>query len=472
MLESLIYFSPVTVLLIALLVLMFGERDEEDTYGCFRFSRIMLLLSFVLAVIFYNKTTVVGLTVGNKFTLLFDCMLYGAAMALFYPTRKWFASMNLPAHVFCGCLFLTVLSGSLLISSVNFVLTAVCCTTLLISNYVLLKQGNGKKEVDFGSKLYLFTAITAMILLAVAAVIFYEKGGSLMYANLRTVLEIGKSDWLLFAAVGMTIAVFILMLGLAPLHFCSTEILGGVTLPVFAYFLFVPLSAVWGGFIQLNVGMLTPVLGQLRLFYMAVALLSVGFGAIGACSGQNIRKIFAYGAVCHLGIVLLTLRKFTLNAVNSGFVYFLVYLLTMYGICVCLFGLKKKGEYLFMLSEFEGAAQKRPYISAMLLIFMFSLLGLPPFLGFLGVFSSLNYLALHHHFYQLIYLLSMMTILGYAYLQIVRTMYFEDKRTSFDRADVGIYTAIFLNMALMIVIALQPRYLIFGFRTMLEALFL
>ncbi len=471
MLESLIYFSPATFLIIALLVLMFGERDEDDAYGCFRFSRIMLIISFGLAVIFYNKTTIVGLTVGNKFTLLFDCLLYGSGLVLLYPSRKWFVSMNVPAHIFCGCLFLTVFSGSLLISSVNLVLTACCCATLLISNYVLLRQGTGKKEIDLGNKVYLFTAVCAMILLAGSIVILYENSASMMYDDLRITVENGRDNPLIFCAVGMFTAVFVLLLGLTPLHFCATEVLGKTILPVFAYFLLVPLGAIWGGFIQLNVVVLSPILGQLRLFYMAVALLSVGVGAVGACSGQNIRKIFAYSAVFHLGIILLTIRKFTLNSVNSGFVYLFLYLLAMCGICTCLFGLKKKGEYLFMVSELDGAAQKRPYICAMLLIFMFSLLGLPPFSGFVGLFSSLNYLALHHHFYQLIYLLSMMTVIGYAYLQIVRAMYFEDKHTSFDRADGGIYTAILLNAVLMIIITLQPHYLIFDFRSMLEVLF-
>lgn len=292
-----------------------------------------------------------------------------------------------------------------------------------------------------------------------------------MYADLRTALEINKNETLSFVAVGMLATVFMFLLGLAPLHFCITEISGKTILPVFAYLLLVPLCALWGGFIQINVNMLMPMLGNLRFFYMAVALLSVGIGAIGACSGQNIRKIFAYSSVFHLGIILLTIRKFTLNSVNSGFVYLLVYMLAMYGICTCLFGIKKKGEYLFMLSEFEGAAQKRPYISAMMLIFMFSLLGLPPFSGFLGVFSFLNYLALHHHFYQLLYLLSMMTVIAYAYLQIVRAMYFEERRALFDKADGGIYAAILLNAVLMIVIMLQPQYLIVGFRSALEVLF-
>lgn len=471
MLEGLIYFSPITVLIVALLVLMFGEHEEEDAYNCFRFSRIMLILSWGLSIIFYNKTTIIGLTVGNKFTLLFDCMLYAGALALLYPARKWFASMNIPAYVFCGCLFLTILSGSLLISSDNLVLTACCCTTLLVSNYMLLRQGINKKESDLGAKVYMITALTLMFLLAAAVVIFYEKSPSMMYADLRTTMEIGGEDWLLFAAAAAVVVVFLLLLGLAPLHFCSTEILGWSGLPIFTYFLLVPLSAAWGGFIHLNVEVLTPILGRLRLFYMAVALLSVGFGAIGACCGQNIRKIFAYSTVFHSGIILLTMRKFTLNSINAGFVYLFVYMLAMYGICTCLFGLKRKGEYLFMLSELEGAAQKRPYISAVMLVFMFSLLGIPPFCGFLGLFSSLNYLALHHHFYQLIYLLSMMSVIGYAYLQIIRSMFFEERKNTFDRADGGIYATILLNVALMIVIALWPYYVTFGFRSMLEVLF-
>ena len=469
--ESLIYFSPIMILIAALLILMFGEHDEEDIYGCFRFSRIMLIISLGLAVIFYNKTTVAGLTVGNKYTLLFDCLLYGGGLALLYPSRKWFVSMNMPAYVFCGCLFLSILSGSLLISSINWVLTSCCCATLLISNYVMLKQASGKKEADFGNKVYLFTAVCAMILLAISCIILYELSDSMMYADLRNTVEAGKGNYLIFAAIGIAAAVFILLLGLAPLHFCATEVLGTTILPVFAYFMIVPISAVWGGFIQFNVGVAEPILGQLRLFYMITALLSVGVGAIGACSGQNIRKIFAYSAVFHIGIILLTVRKFTLNAVNSGFVYLFVYLFAMYGICICLFGLKQKGEYLFMLGEFEGAAQKKPYICAMMLIFMFSLLGLPPLSGFLGLFAALNYLALHHHFYQLLYLLSMITVVAYAYLQIVRAMYFEERRTLFDRADGGIYTAILLNAVLMIVIALQPQYMIVGCRSMLEALF-
>ena len=165
------------------------------------------------------------------------------------------------------------------------------------------------------------------------------------------------------------------------------------------------------------------------------------------------------------------MQSFSLNAVNTGVIYLLVYSLAMYGICACLFGIKLKGDYLFMLDEFEGAAYKRPYISAMLTIFIFSLLGLPPFLGFFGVFSALSYLAKHDSFYQFGYIMLMLIVLSYGYLQIIKNIYFEKSKENFDRADSGIYVAVLFNALLMIIITLKPQYLMQDIYLMVESMF-
>ena len=468
MIEGLVYFSPILILLIAVFILMFGEHEEDEQYRCFRFSRIMLLSSFLLAIIFYNKPSILGLSQGSGFTLVFECLLYGNGLVLLYLSRKWFAAMHRQAYIFCGCLFMMLMFGSLLVSSANLGLTVGCAVMLMFGNYVLLKDSDNQKERSVSMRIYLISLLLCSLLLAGAATILYFECHSLDYENLRLYLDVNKADVQTFALGAMLVVPFLFLAGLAPLHFWLTETLGKVILPVFSYFLLMAPVAVWGGFIHLNTGVLEPLAPYFKIFYIAVPLLSVGVGAIGACGGQNIRKIFAYVSVYHAGIIMLTLRRFTANALNAGFVYMFAYLLAMLGICTCLFGLKRKGEYLFMLSEFEGAAQKRPYISAMMVIFMFSLLGLPPFSGFLGLFSALNYQALHHHFYQLIYLLIMMLAVGYAFLQIVRALYFEERKTIFDRADSGIYTAILLNAALMLIIMLQPQYLAEDVRLMLE----
>ena len=471
MIEGLVYFSPLLISVIAVLILIFGEHEEDEQYRCFRFSRVMMLVSFALAVIFYNKPPIAGLSDGGSFALVFEMLLYAGGLVLLYLSRKWFAAMHRLAYVFCGCVFITLLFGYLLISSSNLALTATSMSMILISNYILLKDSDNQKETSIGTRLYLVLMWVCIALLGGALAMFNYRYGTLDYASLRTHLELQKENAEVFVLSAMTIVPFLFMLGLAPLHFCVTESLGKATLPVFAYLMLMPVIAAWGGFIRLNVLVFAPVLPLFAWFYIAIALISIGVGAVGACSGQNIRKIFAYASVYHLGIAFLTLRRFTPNSINAGCIYLFAYLLAMFGISACLFGLKRKGEYLFMLGEFEGAAQKRPYISAMMVVFMFSLLGLPPFVGFWGLFSALNYLSLHHHYYQLVYLLTTMLALGYAYLQIIKALCFVERKTSFDRVDRSIYTAILLNAALMCLLILRPYYLMESFRPLLETVF-
>jgi len=471
MLESVIYLSPLIVLLSGIFILMFSEHGEDEQYGCFKFSRIMMLIAFVLTIIFYNKPLISEVTSGSKYTALFECLLYGGGFALLYLSRKWFASMNISGYTFCGSIFVALLFGCLLIRSQNMILSVVCCLFLIMGNYALLRGSSAKNEVAENVVAYLSALIICIMLLCGALLVFYQYSVSFDYSDIKSALLLNEGNVWLFAAASAILAVLMFMIGLAPLHFWYTQTSQKSVLPVFAYFVIVPVCACWAGFIRINVEVFSPLADNLYLFYKATALISISFGALGACSSQNVRKILAYGTIYHFGIILLVMQSFSLSAVNTGLIYLLVYLLAMYGICACLFGIKIKGEYLFMLDEFEGAAYKRPYISAMLTIFIFSLLGLPPFLGFFGVFSALSYLAKQDSFYQFGYIILMMIVLSYGYLQIIKNIYFEKSKENFDRADSGIYVAVLLNALLMIVIMLKPQYLMQDTYFMIESMF-
>lgn len=472
MLENIVYLSPLIVLLSAVFILLFSERGEEEQYGCFKLSKIMMLISFALTIIFYNKPLIADVTSGNRYTLLFECLQYCGGFTLLYLSRKWFASMKVSGYVFCGIIFVALLFGSLLIRSHNLLLSMVCCLFLMMGNYALLRTNTIKTESTVNERIYLFLLILCIIFAATCLLILYHYGTYFDYSQIKNILSSNEDDLLLFVAASCGISVFVSMLGLAPLHFWFTEMSGKEVLPVFAYFIMLPVCAVCAGFIRFNTEVLSPLADNFYMFYKSIALVSVTLGAFGVCSGQNVRKILAYGTVFHLGIILLVMQGFSLNSVNAGLIYMLVYMLAMYGICVCLFGLKIKGEYLFMLSDFDGAAYKIPYISAMFAIFIFSLLGIPPFLGFFGVFSALSYLAKHDSFYQFGYIVLMLIILSYGYLQIIKNLYFEKSKENFDRADSGIYIAVLLIALLMVVIMLKPQYLMQDIYLMIESAFL
>ena len=470
MIENLLYLSPLLTLLAGTLGMLFFNREQVNNSRCFRLARLVLLVSFFLVIVFYNKALLPMITQGSQFTLLFECLLYLCAFVVLYLSKKWFMSMNEPGNIFCCGIFTAVLCGCLLIESHNLLLTVVMCILFMLNNYVLLVNFRKNKEYVLSLKTYLSIMLMCWVVLAGALSVLYYYQIDFAYDMLRVDIDISQDNPLVYTAMAGVIVGFVFLLGLAPLHFGFTEALSETILPVITYFILVPVVACVGSFIQLNLYVLPPLHDKLIFFYESVALLSVGIGAIGACSARNIRKIFAYGAVNHLGLLMLVLYHFTMKTVDSSFVYLFVYLLAMGGICTALFGLKIKGEYLEMLNEFCGAAYKRPYVAAMMTVFIFSLLGVPPFLGFLGTFSVLSRLAVYN-LYELVYVLIMMFVLAYAYIQVIRTFYFEESKAVFDRADKGIYTAMLFNAVLMLVIMVNPEYLVEDFVLMIETVF-
>ena len=458
MLEHLLYFSPLLILVFGAVLFMLLPQVNEEHTAYFKTARIILLISFILNIIFYNKDPLPDITASNRFVLLFQSMIYVCAFVILFLSRKWFVAMNIAGTHFCGNLFFVVFSAYLLISSTNLYLTSLAIILFMVGNFFMLGNENKKQEVNISRNIYGAMSVIIAILLFISVYIFWQSNNNLSYADLRSLLALKPDDMRLYCASACIIISFLFLLNLAPLHFCFTETTGIMVLPVFTYFVLIPLIAAMGAFVEINIHVFAPIYEHLAFFYRVIALLSVGIGAIGACSGKNIRKILSCGAVFNFGIVFLLLYDFNFESLQITFSYMLIYLLSMSGVCASLYGFRIKGEYLFMLNEIEGAAQKRPYVSAVLCILLISLLGLPPSLGFVGIFAMLNNLAMQRHYYEIIYILLMFLVLAYAYLQIIMALYFYKSRESFDRADKGIYIAMMLNMVIMMIILMKPQY--------------
>lgn len=463
MLETIICSSPLINLLIGIVFLILAGHREDSQYRCFHVCRTFLLTGFVLSLIFYNKPPLPEITDAGKFTFLFECLMYIGCFLLLYLSRKWFVSMKTSVHVFGICIFTSLIFGILIITSHDLILTSISAIMLMLCGYIMLQGAQSGQETPLGALIYFTVFFICSVLLCGALTVIYEICGDTDYAHLSRYLETASDNGLLFSVSAVYIITFMFLLSLAPLHFCLTENAGNTSLPVFVYMLLVPLPAVWAAFIKFNLVLLPPFAGYFSLFYKAIALLSVVIGAIGACSGQNIRKIFAYGTLFYSGAALLILHEFTPEAINTWYVYFLTYLLATYGICTGLFGLRIKGEYLFVLNEFAGIAAKRPYICALITIFMLSLIGLPPFLGFTGWLIALNYLFVGREFYVICCLLCMLTILLYSYFQIIKSMYFGSAKFQTDRPETGIYITLSAICLAMLVIMVQPDYVVSGF---------
>ncbi len=459
MLEHLIYLSPLLLIFSGIVFYALVNFRQDETNKCFRFSRILLFAGLVLNIIFYNKPMIAEITSANRLTSSFVELLYIGALLLVYLARKWFSNMKQSGGQFCYMLLLGVLAGSLLIVSKNLALTTATIILFVFANYYMLQKAVNKQTTEIGS-LYLSAATTCIILFMTALILVYRACQSFDYADISAYLANSPHSLGVFAIGAVLVLGYMFLFAAAPLHYWLTEAAGKMTMPVFAYFMLLPNIAYLLSFIRLNLRVLQPLNSELQMFYVGVAFMSMFVGAVGACSSQNIRKTFAYIGVYYIGNVFLVLQHMTPIAAQTTIIYWIVYLLAMTGLCLTLFSLKARGEYLLTLNEFSGVAYKCPIVAITMIFFLFSLLGLPPFTGVLGIFAILNNLAAQNHFYYLLYVLLTLMMIGYAYLHIIRTLYFEDSRNNFDRVDLGLSCLLIILVILMIYLVLQPQYLL------------
>lgn len=158
----------------------------------------------------------------------------------------------------------------------------------------------------------------------------------------------------------------------------------------------------------------------------------------------------------HFGMVLLLLSFFKLETDFAAFVYLLVVLLSLNGGYLVFYSLKSHGEYLASITSLAGLAETRPYTTGALLVSLFSLIGLPPLAVFMGQFGCISDLLRNGYFISLGIVLFFLLVLAKAYLEIIKTAYFEKKVKLYDAENriISLYTV--FCMACVVIVAFNP----------------
>ena len=95
-------------------------------------------------------------------------------------------------------------------------------------------------------------------------------------------------------------------------------------------------------------------------------------------------------------------------------------------------------------------------------------MGIAPLPGFIAQLTALESFAVEDSYFILFAVLFSLVILMSAYLQIIRTMYFNKREVEFNRPDYGVYIYLFINMILVAVLIFRPQILLYDAATVLN----
>ena len=166
--------------------------------------------------------------------------------------------------------------------------------------------------------------------------------------------------------------------------------------------------------------------GDWSQMLVVLAVLSMAIGNIVAIAQSNIKRMLAYSTISHVGYVLLGILAGTVQGYQAAMFYMLSYVIVAAGAFGMVLLLARQGFEADQIVDFRGLNARSPWFAGMMAILMFSLAGLPPFVGFwakLGVIQAV--LGVNYTWLAVVAVL--FSVVGaYFYLRIVKLMYFDE----------------------------------------------
>jgi len=170
-----------------------------------------------------------------------------------------------------------------------------------------------------------------------------------------------------------------------------------------------------------------------QMMLIVLSVLSMAIGNLAAIAQTNLKRMLAYSAISHMGFMLLGITtgvvsgdaRYALNAYSSAMFYVIAYVMMSAGTFGMILLMSRAGFEADNLEDFKGLNKRSPWFAGVMLMLMFSMAGVPFFIGFFAKFSVLQAVVAAGYMWLAIVAVLFSLIGAFYYLRVVKLMYFD-----------------------------------------------
>ncbi|WP_127143655.1 NADH-quinone oxidoreductase subunit NuoN [Pelagibacterium montanilacus] len=286
------------------------------------------------------------------------------------------------------------------------------------------------RATEAGLKYFVLGALSSGMLLYGASLV-YGFTGHTQLDQIAAAAALGDRN------IGLIFGLVFLLAGIAfkisavPFHMWTPDVYEGAPTPVTAFFASAPKVAAMALLIRVAFEAFEPIARdwqQVVIFLSIASMVLASFAAIGQ---NNLKRLMAYSSIGHIGFALVGLSAGSLVGVEGVAIYMAIYMAMTIGTFACILALRNENGYVRTIDDLAGLAQGRPFVAAMLAMFMFSLVGLPPLAGFFAKWYV--FLAAMEAQLFILAVIGMLAsaVSAFYYLRVVKVMYFDEPTATY-----------------------------------------
>ena len=387
---------------------------------------IAIILVFVQPVqsAFNNSLTIDEFSKIAKTLILIGSL---ASIVMYHSSRE---DLNINLFEYPILILLATIGMMIMVSANDLIAIFIGLELQSLTLYVLAALNrNHLASSEAGLKYFLLGALSSGLLLFGLSYIYGFTGNTNLNLISTTVTSgnIGLIIGIVFVCSGIAFKV-----SAVPFHMWTPDVYEGAPTPVTAFFALAPKVAAIALAVRFLIVGFSDIAFDWQQIIIFLSIASMVFAAFAAIAQKNIKRLMAYSSIGHVGYALIGLACGTPQGISSLVIYLSIYLIMNIGVFSFILSMKNKGEYYENISDLSGLYKTHPYYSVVITILMFSLAGIPPLAGFFGKFY-IFIAAIESNLLLLAIVGILASVIGaFYYLRIIKVIYFDESKNSFD----------------------------------------
>jgi NADH-quinone oxidoreductase subunit N len=379
-----------------------------------------------------------GMVVTDALGQLLGFFATVATMATLAYGRLYAAPRDmLKGELFSLSMF-SLLGVGVMLSANNFLVVYLGLELMSLSLYALVAlRRDHAPATEAAMKYFVLGALSSGFLLYGLSMM-YGATGSLDIAQVFDAISTGQINRTVLAfGLVFIVAGLGFKLGAAPFHMWIPDVYHGAPTAATLLIAAAPKLAAFAITFRLLVEGLSGLAEDWQQMLIVMAVVSMAIGNVVAIAQSNLKRMLAYSTIGQMGFMLLgftptVITGNTLSAVNgysSALFYLVAYVLTTLGTFGLIMYLARAGFEAEEIRDFAGLAKRSPWFAGVMAIFMFSLAGVPPTIGFYAKLAVLQAIVSTNvtGYIVLAVVAVLLSLIGaFYYLRLVKVMYFDE----------------------------------------------
>ncbi|MFV2059625.1 MAG: NADH-quinone oxidoreductase subunit NuoN [Gammaproteobacteria bacterium] len=369
--------------------------------------------------------------VHDQLSDILKIVVFICTFAVFLYSKEYLRARNIFKGEYFVLALFAVLGMMILISAHNLLTIYLGLELMSLSLYAMVALHRDSIVATESAMKYFILGAIASGMLLYGMSLLYGISGSLDLAEISQNLAQSDNKLIIAFTIVFLIVGVAFKLGAVPFHMWIPDVYDGAPTAVTIFIGTAPKLAAFAMLIRLLVDTLGPLHSQWQDILIILAVLSMAIGNIVAIAQVNLKRMLAYSTISHVGFLLLGVISGTQQGYAASLFYTIAYVVMALGGFGMILFMSKAGFEADKLSDFKGLNERSPWFAFVMLIFMFSMAGVPPFLGFWGKWFVLKEIVSVDLIWLAVVSVLFSVIGIFYYLRVIKIMYF-DKPESTD----------------------------------------